>query len=108
MFVLQPAIASLLALLFVTMSPAGMRAQERSDPADAIHHDTRAKMDKERREGEWKKLIEDTDKLVQAAGDLKEMIEKSNKDTYSVAIVKKAEEVEKILKEIKRRAKGGF
>jgi hypothetical protein len=33
---------------------------------------------------------------------------KSNKDTFSVSIVKKTEEVEKILKDIKRRAKGGF
>ena len=65
-------------------------------------------MEKERRDGEWKKLKEDTDKLVQAANDLKEMIEKSNKDTFSVSIVKKTEDVEKILKEIKRRAKDGF
>ncbi len=55
-----------------------------------------------------RKLKEDTDKLVQAANDLKEMIEKSNKDTFSISIVKKTEEVEKILKDIKRRAKGGF
>jgi hypothetical protein len=53
-------------------------------------------------------LKEDTEKLVQAANDLKDMIEKSNKDTYSVSIVKKTEDVEKILKDIKRRAKGGF
>jgi hypothetical protein len=65
-------------------------------------------MEKERREDEWKKLKDDTDKLVQAATDLKEMIEKSNKDTFSISIVKKAEDVEKILKDIKRRAKGGF
>jgi hypothetical protein len=65
-------------------------------------------MEKERREDEWKKLKDDTDKLVLAANDLKEMIEKSNKDTFSLSIVKKAEEVEKILKDIKRRAKSGF
>ena len=52
-------------------------------------------MEKERREDEWKKLKDDTDKLVLAANDLKEMIEKSNKDTFSLSIVKKTEEVEK-------------
>jgi hypothetical protein len=82
--------------------------REREYPADTIHHDTRAKMEKERREDEWKKLKDDTDKLVLAANDLKEMIEKSNKDTFSLSIVKKTEEVEKILKDIKRRAKSGF
>ncbi|MCI0626808.1 MAG: hypothetical protein L0387_35035 [Acidobacteria bacterium] len=101
----------LLALLLATLAPASliMRAQERPpDPLDAIHHDTRAKMEKERRDGEWKKLKDDTDKLVQMANELKEMIEKSNKDTFSIQVVKKTEEVEKILKDIKRRAKDGF
>ena len=53
-------------------------------------------------------MKDDTEKLVQASNDLKEMIEKSNKDTFSVSILKKTEEVEKILKDIKRRAKSGF
>jgi hypothetical protein len=109
MSVLPPSIL-VLALVFAALSLAatGLPAQERPDPADEIHHDTRARMEKERRDGEWKKLKEDTEKLVQAANDLKEMIEKSNKDTFSVSIVKKTEDVEKILKDIKRRAKGGF
>ena len=103
-------ILSLLVILFVILSPrpTALAFQERPDPVDSIQHDTRAKMEKERREDEWKKLKDDTDKLVQAANDLKEMIEKSNKDTFSLSIVKKAEDVEKILKDIKRRAKGGF
>jgi len=92
----------------LTLASASLPVQERPDPADEIHHDTRARMEKERRDGEWKKLKDDTERLVQAANDLKEMIEKSNKDTFSVSILKKAEEVEKILKDIKRRAKGGF
>ena len=106
----KSSILGLLAILFATLSlaPAALPVQERPDPADEIHNDTRARMEKERRDGEWKKLKEDTDKLVQTAHDLKEMIEKSNKDTFSVSIVKKAEEVEKILKDIKRRAKDGF
>ena len=98
-------------LVFLTMMgvpAAAIRLQERVDPADEIHNDTRAKMEKERREGEWSKLKEDSDKLVQAANELKDMIEKSNKDTFSLSIVKKTEDVEKILKEIKRRAKGGI
>jgi len=111
MSALRPSILGLLAILLATLSsePVALTVQERpDDPVDTIHHDTRARMEKERRDGEWKKLKDDTDKLVQAANDLKEMIEKSNKDTFSVSIVKKTEEVEKILKDIKRRAKDGF
>ena len=110
MSALQPFIRGLLAIFLAVLSPgpAALLMQERPDPVDEIHRDTRARMEKERRHGEWKKLKDDTDKLVQAANDLKDMINKSNKDTFSVSIVKKTEDVEKILKDIKRRAKGGF
>jgi hypothetical protein len=109
MSVLLPSILVLtLVVAMLSLAPPGLPAQERPDLADEIHHDTRARMEKERRDGEWQKLKDDSDKLVQAANDLKEMIDKSNKDTFSVSIVKKTEEVERILKDIKRRAKGGF
>jgi hypothetical protein len=96
------------AAILVAASGASRAQEERQDPAEAIHHDTRAKMEKQRRESEWQKLKEDTEKLVQAAGELKEMIEKSNKDTFSLEIIKKTEALEKILKEIKRKAREGF
>jgi hypothetical protein len=102
-----PVLLSILIALSI-LAPATLPAQEHQDPMDEIHHDTRAKMEKERRDGEWKKLKDDTEKLVQAANELKEMIEKSNKDTFSVSILKKTEAVEKILKDIRRRAKSGF
>ena len=43
----QPTILGL-AILFVTLglAPAGPPVQERPDPADEIHHDTRARMEK--------------------------------------------------------------
>ncbi len=109
MVFLQKSLAVTSLLLSLALAPTVVRAQQdRPGPADEIHHDTRAKMEKQRREEEWQKLRDDSDKLVQATGELKEMIEKSNKDTFSIQLVKKTEEVEKILKEIKRRAKGGF
>jgi hypothetical protein len=84
-------------------------AQEESErPFDRIQNDTRVRMELERREGEWRKLREDSEKLTQAANELKEMVEKSNKDTLSLQILKKTEDLEKILKDIKRRAKHGF
>jgi len=65
-------------------------------------------MQKDRRETEWKKLKEDTEKLFQAASELKDLIEKSNKDTLSIQALKKADEGEKALKDVRRRAKDGF
>ncbi|MBM3803269.1 MAG: hypothetical protein FJW26_13290 [Acidimicrobiia bacterium] len=105
----QSLLVLVMVLLFVaTMASQRGRQEERPEPLDSIHHDTRARLEKERRDGEWKKLKEDADKLVQAANGLREMIEKSNKDTFSLSIIKKTEDVEKILKDIKRRAKDGF
>lgn len=47
---------------------------------------------RETRETEWKKLKEDTEKLFQGASELKDLIEKSNKDTLSIQVLKKADE----------------
>ena len=64
-------------------------------------------MEKDRRETERKKLKEDTEKLFQAASELKDLIEKSNKDTLSIQVLKKADEGEKALKDVRRRAQDG-
>jgi len=63
---------------------------------------------RETRETEWKKLKEDTEKLFQAGSELKDLIEKSNKDTLCIQVLKKADEVEKALKDVRRRAQDGF
>ncbi len=74
---------------------------------DQVTQDQQAKMEKQRREDAFQKLKDDTEKLHQGTGELKEMIEKSNAHTFSLQIIKKTEELEKLLKEIKRRAKEG-
>jgi hypothetical protein len=108
-FKLPRRLAVLMLVWGLSFSIPGFAAQEEPEnPLDKIHHDTRAKMEKERRETEWKKLRDDTEKLSLSATELKELVEKSNKDTLSIQILKKTEEVEKILKDIKRRAKDGF
>ena len=82
--------------------------QEPENPQDSVHQDARARMEKDRRATEWKKLKEDTERLFQAASELKDLIEKSNKDTLSLQVLKKTDEVEKALKDVRRRAKDGF
>jgi hypothetical protein len=48
-------------------------------------------------------LLADTQKLYQLTQELKAEVAKSNKDTLSIAIIKKAEEVEKLAKNLKER-----
>jgi type VI protein secretion system component VasF len=46
-------------------------------------------------------LVDDTAKLLTLAQQLKEEVDKSTKDTLSIAVVKKAEEIEKLAKSVK-------
>jgi len=49
------------------------------------------------------KLLADTAKLVKLTQELKAEIAKGNKDTLSLAVIKKSEEVEKLAKSLKER-----
>jgi hypothetical protein len=53
-----------------------------------------------------RRLVEDTNKLLQLATELKTDVDKTNKDILSVDVVKKAEEIEKLAKSVKERMKG--
>jgi len=64
------------------------------------------KMEKARNMDRQKQLQRDTDKLLSLAKELKEEVDKSNKDTLSVDVVKKAGEIEKLAKSVKDRMRG--
>ena len=53
-----------------------------------------------------KKLAADTDRLLAMANDLKQQVDKTNKDVLSVDVIKKAEEIEKLARRIRGRLKG--
>ena len=60
---------------------------------------------KQRNLDRQKRLVADTDKLLQLAQELKVEVDKSNKDMLSVTVIKKAEEIEKLAKSVKERMK---
>jgi len=47
----------------------------------------------------------DTERLYKLTQELKEEVAKSNKDTLSVPVIKKADEIEKLAKSLKERMK---
>jgi hypothetical protein len=53
-----------------------------------------------------KRLVADTERLLSLATDLKEQVDKSTKDTLSVDVIKKADEIEKLAHSVKERMKG--
>jgi hypothetical protein len=73
---------------------------------DPMEHQRLEKMEKARNADRQKQLQRDTDKLLSLAKELKEDVDKSNKDTLSVDVVKKAAEIEKLAKSVKDRMRG--
>ena len=53
-----------------------------------------------------KQLISDTQKLLALANQLKVAVDKSSKDTLSVDVIKKADEIEKLAHQVKQKMKG--
>ncbi len=51
-------------------------------------------------------LKNDTDKLVKLAGELKDYVDKSNENVLSLEVLKKAEEIEKLARNVKEKMKG--
>jgi|SRR5271163_2752057 len=49
-------------------------------------------------------LAADTEKLLKLSQELKDEVAKTNKDTLSIAVIKKADEVEKLARSLKERA----
>jgi hypothetical protein len=73
------------------------------DPMDPHRAEQQERM---RNNDRQKRLVADTDKLLALATDLKAQVDKSNKDTLSVDVIKKAEEIEKLAHSVKERMKG--
>ncbi len=54
-----------------------------------------------------RRLVADTDKLLSLATELKQQVDKTDKNTLSVDVVKKADEIEKLAHSVKEKMKGG-
>jgi hypothetical protein len=53
-----------------------------------------------------KQIVADTQKLVALANELQADVQKSNKDTMSMDVIKKADEIEKLAKNVREKMKG--
>jgi signal transduction histidine kinase len=76
------------------------------DPRDPMQRQRLERMEKARQTERQQQLVRDTDKLLNLAKQLKEQVDKSNKDMLSIDVVKKAAEIEKLAKSVKDRMRG--
>ena len=73
-----------------------------ANPLDTHREEQQAKL---RNDDRQKRLVADTAKLLVLATDLKAQVDKSTKDTMSVDVIKKADEIEKLAHSLKERMK---
>lgn len=76
--------------------------QDESDPVQLRMHQKQMKGLNDQRQ---KQLVADTDKLLQLAAELKAEVDKSGKDTLSITVIKKADEIEKLAKSVREKMK---
>lgn len=83
--------------------PGGGNEDEPQDPMQRkVLHDAGKKRNEERQQ----QLKADASRLLALAQELKAEVDKSSKDTLSVDVVKKADEIEKLAKSVKEKMKG--
>jgi len=78
-------------------------------PEDAMHDRTthmEEEQEKSRNSDRQKKLVSDTERLLALANELKEEVDKTNKDTLSLEVIRKADEIEKLAHSVKEKMKG--
>jgi hypothetical protein len=86
------------------MSPAPGASKDPADSENPSNPVTRAKAILEKNQKDMKK---DVEKLYELASQLKDEVEKTDATVvFSVAMVKKAEEIEKLARQVKDHAKG--
>ena len=79
-----------------------MTNPEVDENRDRLTRDMAKKANQERQAA----LKNDTEKLVKLAGELKDYVDKSNENTLSLNVLKKAEEIEKLARSVKEKMKG--
>jgi hypothetical protein len=103
-------VANLMAVLSLTSLLCVAAAAQQSAPAASKPADTKADVTpaKPALTPEEKKkadLRADTEKLYVLTQELKDEVAKSNKDTLSVGVIRKAQEIERLAKSIKERSR---
>lgn len=86
--------------------PGITNGNDGSGPRDPHMDAMRRQLEKARNDDRQKQIVEDTDKLLSLAAELKTDVQKSNKDTLSLDVVRKAEEIEKLAHSVKEKMKG--
>lgn len=80
----------------------------REKPKDPIEEKMEHQREKALNKERQSNLQKDTNRLLKLATELKESVDKSNEQTLSLDVIKKAEEIEKLAKSVKEKMRGSY
>ena len=86
---------------------SGGYGRDQRTPAE-IEWENQQKVNAQKKLGEQRQrdIKNDTDKLLQLATELKQYVDKTDKNTLSLDVIRKADEIEKLAKAVKDKMKG--
>ena len=92
----------------ITTAPPGISMPGRANPnADPALRRMTERMARERNVDRQKTIVADTARLLSLAKELNDAVSHSTKNTLSLDVVKKADEIEKLAKSIKEKMRDG-
>lgn len=94
------------ATLGVSQNPVPPFPSQTAPEDDAERVRREHEMARKANEERQAQLKRDTDKLLKLATELKQYVDKSNENTLSVEVIKKADEIEKLARSVKDKMKG--
>ncbi|HYG98697.1 MAG TPA: hypothetical protein VD837_06155 [Terriglobales bacterium] len=80
--------------------------QSEPEPPSREMRELLRQQEKARNKQRHQELQRDSDKLFQLATELKAAVDKSDENTLSAAVIKKAEEIEKLSKNVQKKMRG--
>lgn len=86
------------------IDPQFGRERQKDPTVEKMERDREKALNKQRQTS----LQKDTDRLLELATELKQNVDKSNEHTLSLDVIKKAEQIEKLAKEVKDKMKGSY
>jgi hypothetical protein len=98
------------AFVFALWTTPAMHSLTQQRSNDGLSQQEREMEDRRQREANKKRqdeIKQQTDKLFQLATELKDAVDKSNENLLSLEVVRKAEEVEKLAKQVKEKMREG-
>jgi hypothetical protein len=92
--------------LFGSHSAAQSGRDQRTPAEIEWENQQKANVQKRQTEQRQRDIKNDTDKLLKLATELKQYVDKTDKNTMSLDVIRKADEIEKLAKAVKDKMKG--